>query len=140
MNKPVELRIIHYTVKLSPSDKPYFNALHDAAYKQGKNMWFKIGISLNIMSVFDLDSIRKNNPSDVGECFSAMLQKWFQSSPDCHLDTFLKALRSEPVELENLCPKVEEAILKIAFPDQKNLGKINRKISYYYRDGNNVLT
>ncbi|XP_064383871.1 uncharacterized protein LOC135332887 [Halichondria panicea] len=109
-------------IKLSPSDKPYFNALHDAAYKQGKNMWFKIGISLNIMSVFDLDSIRKNNPSDVGECFSAMLQKWFQSSPDCHLDTFLKALRSEPVELENLCPKVEEAILKIAFPDQKNLG------------------
>ncbi len=126
MNKPVELRIIHYTVKLSPSDKPYLNALYEAAYKQGKNKWYNIGISLK-MSVHDLESIRKNNPSDVGDCFRAMLLKWFESSPDCHLDTFLKALRSEPVELENLCPKVEEAIL--TFHDQKNLGKINRKIS-----------
>ena len=68
--------------------------------------------------MFDLESILKDNPLNVGDCFRAMLLKWFESSLDCYLDTFLKALRSAPVELENLCPEVEEAILKIA-----NLGK-----------------
>ncbi|XP_064387664.1 uncharacterized protein LOC135335907 isoform X3 [Halichondria panicea] len=100
-------------LKLSSSDKPYHKTLFEVAYRQGKNKWYNIGISLNV-SVFDLESIRKNNPSDVGDCFRAMLLKWFESSPDCYLYDFLKALRSEPVELENLCPKVEEAILNIA--------------------------
>ena len=100
-------------MKLSSSDKPYHKTLFEVAYRQGKNKWYNIGISLNV-SVFDLESIRKNNPSDVGDCFRAMLLKWFESSPDCYLYDFLKALRSEPVELENLCPKVEEAILNIA--------------------------
>ena len=118
MNKPVELRIIHYTVKLSPSD---INALHDAAYS-GRNKWLGIGNYLGL-SESDLDGIRINNPLDVEDCFRAMLQKWFQSSPNCYLDTFLSALRSKSVELENLCLKVEGAILKIAFRDQKNLGK-----------------
>ncbi len=121
MNKPVELRIIHYTVKLSLSDKPYLNALYDAAYS-GKTKWLGIGTYLRL-SESDLGAIRINNHLDVGDCFRAMLQKWFQSSPNCYLDTFLNALRSEPVQLESLCPKVEEAILKIAFHDQKNLGK-----------------
>ena len=107
---------IHYTVKLSPSDKPYLNALYDAAYS-GKTKWKGIGNYLNL-SESDLDGIRINNQLDVGDRFRAMLQKWFQSSPNCYLDTFLSALRSEPVKLSNLCPKVKEAILKIASSEQ----------------------
>ncbi|XP_064387520.1 uncharacterized protein LOC135335853 isoform X4 [Halichondria panicea] len=100
-------------LKLSSSDKPYHNTLLEVTYEQGKNKWRNIGVSLKL-SMFDLESIRQNNPSDIGDCFCAMLLKWFESSPDCYLDTFLKALRSKLVELENLCPKVEEAIFNIA--------------------------
>ncbi len=114
-------------VKLSPSDKPYLNALNEAAYS-GKNKWLGIGTYLGL-SMSDLDAIRIKHNLDVRDCFRAMLLKWFQSSPNCYLDTFLNALRSEPVQLESLCPNVEEAILTIAFHDQKNLGK---KISNNY--------
>ncbi len=52
-----------------------------------------------------------------------MLLKWFESSSDCYLDSFLSVLRSKPVDLGNLCSEVEEAILKIAFPEQGKIGK-----------------
>ncbi len=114
-----------FTVQLSPSDKPYLNALYDAAYN-GKTKWLDIGNYLNL-SASDLDGIQINNQLDVGNCFRAMLQKWFQSSPNCYLDTFLSALRSEPVKLSNLCSKVEEAILTIASSEPGN----NRRFIRY---------
>ncbi|XP_064383865.1 uncharacterized protein LOC135332883 isoform X3 [Halichondria panicea] len=110
-------------IQLSPSDKLYFNTLHDAAYN-GRGMWHNIGIRLGL-SEFDLDAIQTNNLSKVEGCYRAMLLKWFQSSPNCYLDIFLSALKSENVGLLHLYSKVEEAILKIAFPGQGN----NRKRS-----------
>ncbi len=116
------------TVKLSPSDLLYHNTLYQVAYREGKNKWWDIGTSLSL-SEPDLVSIRKDHSTDVGECFRAMLLKWFQSSSDCYLDTFLSALKSEIVDLPNLCPKVEEAI--IAISEQGN----DRKRSTH-RNGN----
>ncbi|XP_064383869.1 uncharacterized protein LOC135332884 isoform X2 [Halichondria panicea] len=105
------------TIKLSNSDKPYHKTLYEVAYTQGKNKWYSIGLGLGL-SASDLVSIQKSCQSDVGDCFRAMLLKWFESSSDCYLDSFLSVLRSKPVDLGNLCSEVEEAILKIAFPEQ----------------------
>ena len=103
---------IIFTVQLT-SDKRYFNALYEITLLQGQNKWLSIGTSLGL-SAPDLVYIQKNNHSHVGYYFRAMLEKWFESSSDCYLDTFLTALKSEIVDLPNLCPKVEEAILNIA--------------------------
>ena len=59
----------------------------------------------------DLEGFKTNNPLNVEGCFNAMLDKWFFDSDDCYLDTFLGALRSEPVGLGNLCSEVENDIL-----------------------------
>ncbi len=115
--------IHHFTVKLT-SDKRYFNALYNAAYEQGKSKWDDIGTSLNL-SPFDLKSIRENN-SDDGKRFRAMLLKWFESCPNCYLNTFLDALKTKTVDLAN-CPEIEQAVLRIKQNiEQENAGN-NRK-------------
>ncbi len=97
-----------FTVQLVPSDT---TALHDAVEYGGRNMWKIIGDRLGL-SKLDLEAIQTKNQLNVaGYCFQDMLQKWFQSSPNCYLHTFLSALRSDTVGLDNLCLKVQEAIL-----------------------------
>ncbi len=125
----MHVHVFIFTVQLSPSDKLYFNTLHDAAYN-GRGMWHNIGIRLGL-SEFDLDAIQTNNLSKVEGCYRAMLLKWFQSSPNCYLDIFLSALKSENVGLLHLYSKVEEAILKIAFPGQGNNRKRSAKRMYF---------
>ncbi len=116
--------IHHFTVKLT-SDKRYFNALYNAAYEKGKSKWDDIGTSLNL-SPYDLTSIRENN-LDNGKRFRAVLLKWFESCPNCYLDTFLDALKTKTVGLTNCCQEVEEAVLRIEQTiEQENAGN-NRK-------------
>ena len=105
----ISIHAFIFTVKLSPSDKPYLNALYDAAYS-GKTKWLGIGNYLGL-SESDLDGIQINNHWNVGDCFHAMLLKWLRS-PNCYLDTFLSALESKPRRsIGHLCSKVSTTIL-----------------------------
>ncbi len=52
-----------------------------------------------------------------------MLLKWFESCPNCYLDTFLDAMKTKTVGLAHCCQEVEEAVLRIEQKiEQENAG------------------
>ena len=92
------------------SDYIYFKSLYQVTFTQGQNKWRDIGLALNLSSD-TLTSIATSNQSNPRDCFEQMLDKWFQVNEECYLSTFIEALKARNVELINLIPRVEAAII-----------------------------
>ena len=73
--------------------------------------WRDLGIQLLDPTSGDmLDIIEKECQNDVKECCMRVLQKWLDRIPDASWNQVLAALRTPPVELNNLANQIEQKL------------------------------
>ena len=113
MHKLIVYIISIFTVELNSPSTKYFNYLYEASFKTAKNKWKEIGIALKL-DRNDLTSMETKYRGDPGDCYKAMLTKWFDSSLNCYFDVFVDAMRADNVELSSLIPHLKETIYKYA--------------------------
>ncbi len=105
--------IIIFTVKLNNPRTKYFNVLYEASFKTAKNKWKEIGIALKL-DRNDLTSMETKYRGDPGDCYNAMLTKWFDSSLNCYFNVFVDSLKADNVELSPLIPHIERIMYEYA--------------------------
>ena len=73
---------------------------------EGCAKWYNIGLELGLKPG-TLDSIRKTNYNDTGQCFTATLKEWLHRPElDPSLSSLARSLRAAPVGLGHLAEQL----------------------------------
>ena len=85
------------------------------AISDAKTKWEFLGLELGITSE-DLESIKKNNNSEIEHCFKDMLKEWLKMvDPSPSWEGLIQALRSPFVGCRHLAKKIAEEHKSIFF-------------------------
>ena len=93
-------------------DRPALKYLNRYVRREASSKWHDLGLELlEPEDEGSLNDIKRNNPSDVGECCKEMFQLWLEKDPSASWNQLILSLREPSVGLNHLASKIERMLI-----------------------------